>query len=98
MAEKLSFQSEFITARENLYDAKSVLINEWNAMSTVEKGTWLTNKQFTKDTDGLPTFLDYFLRTFSVSNVNTNRFTTILLSGGTSKNYVDRVTRTWSVA
>ncbi len=98
MAQKISFKSVFITSKGNLDDAKAVLEISWTAMSTAEQGTWLTNKQFVKDIDGRATFLDYFLRTFAASNSNATRFVTITLATGTSSNYVDRATRTWTVA
>ncbi|GMT49164.1 MAG: hypothetical protein IEMM0008_0703 [bacterium] len=98
MAQKISFKSVFITSKGNLDDAKAVVDISWTAMSTVEKDDWLTNKQFAKDIDGRATFLDYFLRTFAASNSNVTRFATITLAAGTSSNYVDRATRTWTVA
>ena len=98
MAQKLSFQSDFITSKGNLLDAKAVLDSDWASMTTAEQGTWLANAQFTKDVDGFATYLDYFLRTFAAVNSNVTRYTTITLSVGTSNNYVDRATRTWSVA
>ncbi|MDH5680966.1 MAG: hypothetical protein OEZ36_05245 [Spirochaetota bacterium] len=98
MAQKLSFKSVFITSKGNLDDAKAVLVADWTALTTAEKDTWLANKQFAKDIDGKATFMDYFLKSFAASNSNTVRFVTITLAAGTSKNYADRATRTWSAA
>ena len=98
MAQKLSFQSTFITSKGNLDDAKAVLVADWTGMTALEQDTWLTNKQFAKDMDGKSSYMDYFLKSFAASNSNVTRFVTITLAAGTSKNYVDRATRTWSVA
>ena len=98
MAQKLSFQTDFIISKGNLIAAKGVLDTGWSGMSTAEKDTWFTNKQFIKDTDGYPTFLDYYLRTFASVNSNVTTFTTISLGAGTSNNYADRATRTWSAS
>ena len=98
MAQKLSFTSDFITSKGNLDDAKTVLDSDWSGMLQAEQDTWLANKKFASDVDGNATYLDYFLGTFASSNSNVTRFTTITLAAGTSNNYVDRATRTWSVA
>ena len=98
MAQKLSFQSYFITSKGNLDDAKSVLDTDWGTMTIAEKDTWLANKKYTKDVDGYATYLDNFLKSFAASNSNVTRFATITLIAGTSKNYIDKASRTWTVA
>ncbi len=98
MAQKLSYQTDFIISKGNLLNAKNVLDTSWSGMTTAEKDTWYTNKQFVKDTDGYPTFLDYYLRTFASVNSNVTTFTSVSLGAGTSNNYVDRASRTWSVS
>ncbi|MDH4127640.1 MAG: hypothetical protein OEV44_02720 [Spirochaetota bacterium] len=98
MAQKISFQSYFITSKGNLNDAKGVLDTDWTTMTTAERDTWLANKKFAQDVDGSATYLDNFLKTFASSNSNITRFATITLGAGTSKNYIDRASRTWTVA
>ncbi len=99
MAKKISFETEFITSKENLIDAKAVLTADWNTnMSAPDRQSWLDNKKYPGDSDGSRTFFDHFLRTFSGSNSNATRFTTVQLAAGTSFTYTDRATRTWTAA
>ncbi len=66
--------------------------------TNVERQSWLDNKKYPGDSDGSRTFFDHFLRTFSGSNSNAARFTTVQLATGTSFTYTDRATRTWTAA
>ena len=66
-------------------------------MSAADRQSWFDNKNYLNDLDGSRTFFDHFLRTFSLSNSNSTRFTSVQLMAGTSYTYTDRATRTWSV-
>ena len=104
MAQKLNLANSYLTFNANKDFAESVLTTSWAAMTQGEQDTWLAASQFntlssTKDPTGWYHFIDYYMGIFGTSHQsNVSVYTTCTLSAGTTKNYADRATRTWTVA
>ncbi len=96
MAKKIDFHDEFTKSRENLDLARQILMEDWLSMSQTIKQTWFDNKKYLNDRDGQPTFLDYFLRTFSIVNTNSMSIKSLTLTAASSKTFIDRSTRLWN--
>jgi len=61
MAQKLSFQTYFVTARDNTLDAVTYLDAIWAAMSGADQATWAANAYRVEDLTGYWTFKRYFM-------------------------------------
>ena len=95
MAKSITFRDEFVIINNNLNKARQILKEEWQSMTDSDKKTWHDNKKYEND-NGQSTFLDYYLRTFSLLNSNTIQLKSITLLSGTDKTFTNRSTRLWN--